>query len=170
MIYTRKENIDFDLPCFHSGTCLMCLEGQERPNERARERKGKDSRSLFFLPMFSWELSRENEFVSVQHLPYLFLFIVSRTSMNMEECARSFLLTWVLEISFPFFAEQYAFDYFQVLICVFVMSLLFFLSLSHRFDHRIVDTYVDDVRARAHLFSLSYFRACVVKAIMIIPD
>lgn len=148
MIYTRKENIDFDLPCFHSGTCLMCLEGQERPNERERE---EDSRSLFLANVFVRIIARGRICICSAFTLSFPVHCLADIDEHGGMCALSCLHesqrfpSLSLSFSFLFFIEQYAFDYFQVLICVFVFSLSLIALTIEQQTHT-------QTLARAHLF------------------
>ncbi len=150
-IYTRKENIDFDLPWFHSFShshvsyIFLCIL-------KVRGKWSADSRS-FFLQCF-----RENYRKRTKCILFITLSVPVHCRMNMYECA---LILFTRDLKISFCRSTYS--------NMALISFIFFsLSLSLTvivFDHRIVDTYID-----SSFLSLSYFCACVVKAITIRPD
>jgi hypothetical protein len=109
---------------------------------------------IFFLQCFRENYRKRTKCIS--SLPYLFLFIVFYIDERVRMCVH--LVYMRLRDSF-FFRSSY-------INMALISSSFFSLSLTVVvFDHRIVDTYID-----SSFLSLSYFRACVVKAITIIPD
>jgi hypothetical protein len=126
---------------------------------------------IFFFNVFVRIIERERN-VYVHYL--ICSCSLSPIYMNMYECAL-ILFTRDLEISsrdIAFFVVLHTSIWLWLVSSIdfFCYNSFFslFLSLSLTaivFDHRIVDTYID-----SSFLSLSYFRACVVKAITIIPD
>lgn len=160
-IYTRKQNIDFDLPWFHSHVSNI-------PKVRESDRQASRQPIVFFFlfmrvcSMFSRELSKRQwnlcVFITLSIPVHRRCLLSIHIHMNIYQCTTFILFTCDLKITF--FRSSY-----MNMALISLKHWFHLLSFSIVFDHRIVDAYID-----SSLLSLSYFCACVVKAITIIPD
>ncbi len=143
--HVRKILILIFLGFIHSVTHMShissCVSWRSEENDR-------QTADLFFF----------NVLKRTKCILFITLSVPVHCRMNMYECA---LILFTRDLKISFCRSTYS--------NMALISFIFFsLSLSLTvivFDHRIVDTYID-----SSFLSLSYFCACVVKAITIRPD